>query len=244
MRKVLLTWNGVTIYSYPAALYLGMVVGVFVGAYMAQLSGMDPNSFAVAATILLIPGLIGARLFFVFLHWHIYAAEPRRILGRGEGGMAMYGAILVALPISLVLLPAMQLPFGAFWDAGTFTMLIIATFGRIGCLLNGCCGGRPTSSWCGIDLPDHRGVWQRRIPVQLFEMAWTAALLATLILLRGREPFAGALFCFALLAYGAFRFALQPFREDLGARDTPVLRATSLLLVLAALAGFIFAAFG
>jgi phosphatidylglycerol:prolipoprotein diacylglycerol transferase len=243
MRKVLFSWNGFTIYSYPAALYLGMVIGVFAGAHMARLSSMDPNRFAVAAIILFIPGMIGARLFFVLLRWRVYASDPRRILRHSEGGMAMYGAILAALPISLALLPAMQLPFGAFWDAGTFTMLILVIFGRIGCLLNGCCGGRQTSAWYGIDLPDHRGVWQRRIPTQLLEITWAAMLLGTLIMLRGHEPFPGAMFCLAVLAYGAFRFVLQPFREDMSGRDTPILQATSLLLVLAALAWFILVGF-
>jgi Prolipoprotein diacylglyceryl transferase/Concanavalin A-like lectin/glucanases superfamily len=80
-----------------------------------------------------------------------------RIWRRSEGGMAMYGGLIVTVPLSFPLLRAMQLPFGEFWDAATVTILLGMVFTRIGCLLNGCCAGRPTSAWLGLNLPDHRG---------------------------------------------------------------------------------------
>ena len=158
MRKILLIWNGINIYSYPAMLYLGVTAGVFAGAHVAQLSGMNPNSFAVAIVILMVPALIGARLLFVATHWDMFRRDVSRILRRSEGGMAMYGGLIVTVPLSIPLLRAMHLPFAEFWDAATVTILLGMVFTRVGCLLNGCCAGRPTSSWLGLNLPDHRGV--------------------------------------------------------------------------------------
>ena len=43
MRKILFSWNGLNVYSYPAMLYFGMLAGVFAGAHVAQTSGMDAN---------------------------------------------------------------------------------------------------------------------------------------------------------------------------------------------------------
>src|SRR4030088_2611966 len=43
MRKILFSWSGFNVYSYPAMLYLGMVAGVFAGAHVAQLSGLSPR---------------------------------------------------------------------------------------------------------------------------------------------------------------------------------------------------------
>src|SRR4051812_49046296 len=60
MRRILFSWNGLEIYSYPAMLYLGMVAGVFAGAHVAQFSGLDPNSFVLANVILIVPALVGA----------------------------------------------------------------------------------------------------------------------------------------------------------------------------------------
>jgi prolipoprotein diacylglyceryl transferase len=241
MRRILFSWCGVNVHSYPAMLYVGILAGIFLGAYVAGLAGLSPDKFAVAQLILIIPALAGARLYFVLTRWEVYGREPRRIWRRSEGGMVMYGGLILAVPLSIPLLYLLGLPFGAFWDASTFTMLLGMAFTRVGCLLNGCCGGRPTAAWYGLDLPDHNGVQQRRIPTQLIEMTWACLLLAAAFLLRGRAPFPGAIFCSIVIAYGAARTFLENLREDAtGGRDKAYMQATSLVLLVAGVAGLIF----
>lgn len=238
MRKVLFSWHGRNVYSYPAMLYLGLVAGVFSGVWAAHTSGMDADRFAVAMLILLVPALVGARLYFVLTRWETYRREPRRIWRRSEGGMAMYGGLILAVPLSFPVLRAMGLPFAAFWDAATFTMLLGMAFTRVGCLLNGCCGGRPTTAWLALDLPDDRGVWRPRYPTQLMEMTFALALFATAFTLRSRAPFPGAIFCSAVVVYGAGRFFLERLRDDeTGGRDRAAMQITSVVLLVVALAG-------
>jgi phosphatidylglycerol---prolipoprotein diacylglyceryl transferase len=241
MRRVLFSWHGWNVYSYPAMLYVGLVAGVFLGTWVAQRAGMSADRFAAAVVILLVPALAGSRLYFVLTRWDVYRRDPKRIWRRTEGGMAMYGGLILALPLSIPLLRAMDLPFAAFWDAATFTMVLGMAFTRIGCLLNGCCGGRPTRAWFALDLPDHRGIWRRRYPTQLMEMTFALMLVGAAFMLRSRAPFSGALFCSALVAYGAGRFFLERLREDeSGGRDQAAMQATSIVLLLAALAGLMF----
>lgn len=234
--RVLFACFGVNIYSYPAMLYLGFVAGIFGGAHIAGLSGLDPDRFAIAAMILLVPGLVGARLFYVLMHWELYAGDVRRIWRRSEGGMAMYGGLILIAACSVFLLPAMNLPIAAFWDAAIFTMLIGMIFARVGCLLNGCCSGRPTDGWCGMNLPDHRGVRRRRIPTQLLEMAWSAVVLSALLAWRGRAPFVGAIFCGGVAGYAGGRFFLQRLRDDRDTRrESKILQLVSVFLLVCAL---------
>src|SRR5438105_1948993 len=128
MRRILFSWNGFNVYSYPAMLYLGLVAGVFAGAHVAQLAGMSADRFAVATVILLIPALVGSRLYFVLIHWDLYRHDMRHIWRRADGGMAMYGGLILAVPLSIPLLRVMSLPFGSFWDATTFTILLGMVF--------------------------------------------------------------------------------------------------------------------
>jgi phosphatidylglycerol:prolipoprotein diacylglycerol transferase len=240
VRKILFSWHGFNVYSYPAMLYLGLVAGVFAGAGVAQASRMSADRFAVAVLILLVPALVGARLYFVLTRWDDYRCEPRRIWRRSEGGMAMYGGLILAVPLSVPVLRAMDLPFAAFWDAATFTMLLGMAFTRIGCLLNGCCGGRPTSAWFALELPGHSGDWQRRYPTQLMEMAFALTLFAAALALRSRAPFSGAIFCSAVVVYGAGRFFLENLREDeTSGRDRTAMQMTSIVLLIAALTGLV-----
>ena len=237
MHRIIFSWRGYNIYSYPAMLYAGLLAGVFVGADVAQGAGISADRFAIAIVLLLIPALAGARLYFVLIHWEIYRHEPARIWRRTEGGMAMYGGLILAVPLSIPLLRSLGLPFGGFWDAAVLTILLGMAFTRVGCFLNGCCSGRPSEAWFALLLPDHQGVWRRRIPTQLMEMIFALMLFACALALRGHSPFPGAIFCFAVAAYGAGRSYLESLREYETGRDKTVLRLTSILLVIAALGG-------
>jgi phosphatidylglycerol:prolipoprotein diacylglycerol transferase len=241
MRKILLSWRGHNIYSYPAMLYVGLLAGVFVGAWAAQGSGMSADRFAIAVTLLLIPALAGSRLYFVLTRWQLYRREPARIWRRTEGGMSMYGGFILAVPLSIPLLRSLGLPFAGFWDAAVLTILLGMAFTRIGCFLNGCCGGRPSEAWFALSLPDHHGIWRRRIPTQLMEMAFALVLFGAALALRNAAPFPGAIFCFGVVGYGAGRWVLESLREDETAGlDKTTMQATSIILVIAALIGLAF----
>ncbi|HXO73472.1 MAG TPA: prolipoprotein diacylglyceryl transferase family protein [Bradyrhizobium sp.] len=241
MRRILFSWRGFNIYSYPAMLYVGLLAGVFAGAWVAQRSGMSADRFAIAITVLLIPALAGSRLYFVLTRWDVYRHDPARIWRRTEGGMAMYGGFILALPLSIPLLRLLGLPFAGFWDAAALTILLGMAFTRIGCFLNGCCGGRPSDAWFAIVLPDHHGIWRRRIPTQLMEMAFALLLFGAALALRNVAPFPGAIFCLVLAGYAAGRWVLESLREDETAGlDKTTMQATSVLLVIAALIGLAF----
>lgn len=213
MRRVLFSWHGFDVHSYPALLYLGLVCGVYAGYGAAAGMGIDADRTAAGLLILIVPALAGARLWFVAGHWELFRREPRRIWRRSDGGAALVGGLVLAVALSPAVLAALRLPFGAFWDAATFTMLVGMVFTRVGCLLNGCCGGRPSDGPLALRLPDHDGRWARRHPVQLLELATTLALLAGALAISADPPFAGAVFAFAVAGYAFARAILNPLRE-------------------------------
>jgi len=176
-------------------LYLGLVAGVFAGNSAAHAAGLDAFRVFVATLILIVPAIAGARLLYVASNWKTYSSNLARIWDRREGGMAMLGGLPLAIGLSLPLLSALQLDFGAFWDVAVFTILVGMIFTRGGCLLNGCCAGRPSKSWLSVCLPNAKGVWERRLPTQCLEAAWAGMLLAAALTVRSRVPFPGALFC-------------------------------------------------
>jgi phosphatidylglycerol:prolipoprotein diacylglycerol transferase len=204
----------VPIYSYPAMLYLGIVFGIEAQLSAARFVGLNLPRTLSATLILLTTALLGARLLFVMTNWHEYREQPHRIWRFSDGGASMYGGLLLAFPVSFPVLVALDVPLGAFWDTASFTMLVGLIFTRIGCFLNGCCAGRPTSRWFGLTLPDDKGVWRRRVPVQFLEAAWGIVVLAGAVALWSHLAFQGALFIYAIGAYGAARGVLEPAREN------------------------------
>lgn len=190
-------------------LYLGLVFGVIGGNIAAHEAGLNALRAYIATLILITAALLGSRLLHVATSWDIYRQNPRRILDRHEGGLGMYGGLLAALLVSVPLLSALHLNFGTFWDVSSFTILVGMIFTRVGCLLNGCCYGRPSQSWLGIYLPNSHGVWEKRIPTQAMEAACAVLLLIFAALSWRWMPFPSALFLCATLGYSTARFIME-----------------------------------
>jgi prolipoprotein diacylglyceryltransferase len=111
-------------------------------------------------------------------------------------------------------------------------------FARIGCLLNGCCVGRPTSGRFALTLPDVRGSWRRRVPTQLIEMLLAVSVLCGAVCLWSRMPFAGGLLLYLMVGYGAARSLIE-FTREAPERINVV---SSLTLCLVGLGGFLVSA--
>jgi prolipoprotein diacylglyceryltransferase len=205
-------WRGLTIWSYPAMLYVGLVAGVVAGNLAAHAARIDAFRVFMATFLLLVPALAGARLLYVGSNWSRFRGRTSRIWNRSEGGAAQYGGLLVVVPLSVPLLMALRLPIGSFWDVAAFTILVGMIFTRVGCLLNGCCAGRPAKRW-GVYLPNHLGVWERRVPTQCLEAAWATALLGGAVAGWSRLPFPGALFLLVAGGYATGRLVLESARE-------------------------------
>ena len=88
--------------------------------------------------------------------------------------------------------------------------------GRVGCWLQGCCLGKPTTMHL-LAVRDTAGV--ARWPAPQVELAFQLGMFALVLVLRGQPRFRGRLFFLYLAAYGVFRF-LHEF-----IRDTPPMLA-------------------
>lgn len=224
-------------HSYPALLYVGLVLGVLAGNQAAHRAGLDAFRVFVATFVLIIPALAGARLLFVSSNWHVYRRDLKRIWNPTDSGASQYGGFLVALPLSIPLLASLQLPFAAFWDVASFTILVGMIFTRIGCLLNGCCSGRASTAWWALYLPNRHRVWDKRIPTQILEAGWAAVLLLIGTIIWKSLPFAGALFLFVIAGYASGRLMLESLRDHLRAGQSfTIQHAISLGIIAASLA--------
>lgn len=235
MRPVLFRIGQLRIHSYPALQYLGLTLGVLSGNVLARTMGLDEFRVFVATIILLFPALAGARALYLAIHWKHYCENRKSIWNTREGGAAQYGGILVAVPLSIPLLRALDIPFGSFWDVAGVTIMVGMTFTRIGCFLNGCCAGRESESWLSIYLPNIRGEWKNRYPTQLLESVWAAMLLATGLAIRTSLPFDGALFIYISAGYALGRLVMESMR-DLRATRFTVHHAISILIIAISLA--------
>lgn len=231
--------------SYVVLLEVGCVLGTFVGAWAAAADGLDATRFVVATAVLLVPALVGSRVWFVLGHLEAYRGDPGRWWRRSEGGSALYGGLLLSVAAAVPVLAVLDLPYWRFWDASIVTMLVGLVPTRVGCAMNGCCAGRPTGGRFGVWMPDVRGRWARRYPSPLLEAGLALVVLAAVAVVAvaagPRWPFAGARSLAVVGAYAAGRVALGASREADGrsaranvATSLAILGAVALALALGA----------
>lgn len=89
-------------------------------------------------------------------------------------------------------------------------IVIAHAFGRIGCFFAGCCYGKPTDSFLGVQFPflDHKVH-----PTQLYEAAFLFILFAVMLYIYLKKGFKHNLSLY-LLSYGIFRFLIEFIRGD------------------------------
>lgn len=94
-------------------------------------------------------------------------------------------------------------------DAFALIMPLSLLLGRMGCYLNGCCLGKPTSGV--FALRDAAGI--SRWPAPAVEGAFQVFIFITILLLQRRGLLRERLFFFYLIAYGIFRFGHEFMRD-------------------------------
>ncbi|KKW66693.1 prolipoprotein diacylglyceryl transferase family protein [Mycolicibacterium elephantis] len=210
------TIAGRRVNSYKVFLAVGICVGTLTTAAVADAAGLSPLPVGLAAMVSALAGLIGARVYHVLVHAPRYlgAESPRALWHTASGGMGVFGALLTFVPASLAAAAVIGVPAAVLWDQMAVGVLAGGFWIRLGCVFNGCCGGRETDGPFGVFLHDTVGVRKRRVPVQFLEMAWWVLGLVAFLALwpTGSPAGSGAL---AVLAwYGAGRFFLEPLRES------------------------------
>ena len=83
-------------------------------------------------------------------------------------------------------------------------------FGRIGCFMAGCCYGKETDSWIGVQFPF---LSYKVVPTQLLESIFLFILTGVLLLLVFKFKFKYT-FIVYLGAYSIWRFVIEFFRGD------------------------------
>lgn len=195
-------------------LYFGLLAGIILGNLGAHYSGIDPFKAFLAQFALIPIGIIGARAMHAVSYWSVYSTAPRRLLHFHLGGGDQFGTYAFTIAGSVFVLKLMGIQFWTFWDVNIISLLTLMFVTRFGCLLNGCCSGRPTLSRWGIKLSNSKCVKCNRIPVQLLEAGWVAIVITFSLLIWPYVHFEGALFLVASAAYCVGRIFLDGFRED------------------------------
>ncbi|MDO4574761.1 MAG: prolipoprotein diacylglyceryl transferase [Planctomycetia bacterium] len=137
---------GVPIQGYGLMMLLAILLSGGLVVWRAPRFGFTHDDVFEICLWLCIPGLIGARLFYVIEYWQeIYTPNVAelifRILNFPAGGLVVYGSFFGAVVGGTYYLWKKRLSMLRMFDLLAPGMMLGLALGRIGCFLNGCCFG-------------------------------------------------------------------------------------------------------
>ncbi len=140
------------IYGYGLMLVLGFICATYLARRRARRFGEHPDVVVTLGLLSLVGGIIGARLAFVIEKWdEQFAWRADRfgeILDITSGGLIYFGGVVVAVAVVVVYMGVRRLPIRRYLDILAPVVMLGLAFGRMGCLLNGCCyGGRCSADY-------------------------------------------------------------------------------------------------
>ncbi len=176
-----------------------------------------------------IGGIVGAKVYYLGLHWEDLVANPgRELLSRG--GLVWYGGFIGGVAAYWFQIRARKLPMATMYDATAPALALAYAIGRLGCFLVGDDYGIPTDSWVGVAFPEGSppstagylrsvgaavpaGIPDSQVlavhPTQLYEIGLALIMFTVLWKLGRRAHRQGQLFGLFTAMYGVERFLIE-----------------------------------
>lgn len=252
--------NHISIFGFPIAFYgmiigCGMLLGLFVATKEYVRSGYKADDIQDFALWVIVLGIIGARIYYVIFEWDYYSKHLLEIPNIRQGGLAIYGGVLMALFTCIVYTRKKKLDFFPMADAGVLGLILGQAIGRWGNFFNAEAFGGYTDSLLAMRIKEsivnpamiNENVRSHILllddisyiqvhPTFLYESVWNLCVFFFLLWFSKRKKFKGQVFLLYLGLYGFGRFFIEGLRADslmLFGTGIAVSQALSLVLVLA-----------
>jgi phosphatidylglycerol:prolipoprotein diacylglycerol transferase len=211
------------IHSYGFMLAASFLFGIWLASYRAKKNNLDSNVIADVGFWIILSAIIGARLYYVILHFDEFSGNLTGIFNPfhgdslGIGGLVMYGGIIGALIAGFFFFKIKKLPFLPYADAIAPAVGFGIFLTRIGCFLNGCCYGKSANGGFGVHFPEicPAGHYQaainasKLIPSQLYLSAGGLAIGIIILVISKKKTFDGFQFYLTVVLYSILRFSVD-----------------------------------
>ncbi|HTY88563.1 MAG TPA: prolipoprotein diacylglyceryl transferase [Candidatus Acidoferrum sp.] len=218
------------VHWYGVMIALAFLIGLWTATRRARRENIPGERIADLVFWIMILGMIGARTVYVTTYWSEFAHQPlSEIFMIQHGGLVYYGCVIGGAIAYFIYIRWNKLRGWKIADILAPSIALGNAFGRIGCLLNGCCYGRECHLPWAIRFPNQSAAWQQHFqaglvgrtdpslpvhPTELYDAALNFLLYLGLAWLFRHKKFDGQVFAWYLVGYGLLRFTVEFYRGD------------------------------
>jgi phosphatidylglycerol:prolipoprotein diacylglycerol transferase len=212
------------IHWYGVMVAVAFLAGIWTASRRGLLEGMAPEKIIDIGPWLIVGAIVGARTLYVTSYWkEQFADKPfYEVFMVQRGGLVFYGGLIGSSLACILFARIKKLPLWKLADILAPSIALGYVFGRIGCLMNGCCYGRACSLPWAISFPENNPLHPPTTPVhptQVYESLLNLGLYAGLAWLYRRKKFDGQVFSTYLICYALLRSFVEMFRGDYPTRQ-------------------------
>lgn len=192
---------------------LGMLAGYTLINRRAPKYSIDQKEVSDYVFTAMVAGLIGARCLYVIRFWKSEFADGNfsEIFKIYNGGLVFLGGFAVAMIAVIVLCKIKKTSVADVADLFAPALPLGHSFGRLGCLLNGCCFG---FEYNGPFSFTYRHVEFSTFPLQFFAAIGNVCICLFILLAEKKKWLNGRRFFLYMMIYSIGRFAIEFGRGD------------------------------
>jgi len=223
MYRTIFEIGPIGIHSYGLMLTVAFFFGLWYISRRGKIDSLPFEHMLNIAYILIFAGLIGGRLSYVLLHLSDFADDPWSAINPFHGsqyglqGLNLYGGVILAIISVLIYIRIKKYPLLPVMDLFAPTLALGIGCGRIGCFLNGCCFGTPTTLPWGVVFPPNSIPYMYYgslplHPAQLYSSAYGFLLFFILDRILRKKTFDGQVLAVLLMSEAVFRYLIEYVR--------------------------------
>ncbi|MBQ8314780.1 MAG: prolipoprotein diacylglyceryl transferase [Lachnospiraceae bacterium] len=219
MRQILFEIGPFKLYSYGLMLAIGVIAAFMVAEKRSPKKGLDPEQIFSLGIWCAVGGCLGAKVLYLITEYEKLFAG-RMTFRDVMYGFVVYGGIIGGILAGYLYCKVKKMNFLKYFDLVMPSIALAQGFGRIGCFLAGCCYGRETDAWYGMEFNHsvyYNMIGVKVIPTQLimsvanFVHFFLLVFIANKIYKTGKD---GVIAGCYLLFYSIGRFLIEFLRND------------------------------
>lgn len=203
---------GKDIYWYSIILAAAVVTVFLLCCYRGKKLGYKEDVFIDLCFVILIPGIIGARILFVLSNWSSYSSDLLSVLYIWEGGLAILGGFITAIPCYIIYCVKKNINFWELMDIIAPCFALAQAIGRWGNFVNQELYGPVVTNEAlqffpyavFIDATNH---WH--MATFFYESVWSLMTFIVLTLLSRKKHDKGDIFLLYIVFYSVIRIILD-----------------------------------
>lgn len=212
MVPILFSFGQFSLPSFGLFLALGLILGTILVWRQARAWDLDEEKVLDLTLLAFFGGLIGARIYFVLLHFNFFFSEPIKIfLFNRYPGFSFWGGLLSGILILILFSKKFKLNIWQIGDIAILGLLGGLVFGDIGCFFGGCGIGIESNLFFASPVV---GLVGKRFPIQAVEGFAALFLLLTLWPQALKFHIFGKILSKGLIYLGIVKLILEGYRDQ------------------------------